>query len=128
MNYKEYLKSEHWLGMRDRILWERDYECQACGSGKNLNVHHLTYAHLGSEYDDELVVLCKPCHKAHHEGMKYDEAKKENLRIQKTNEVERDIQLGRTPLRDNASAGEITVRLIEDIWLGYEMKINGGTK
>ena len=62
--YNEYLKSDKWRKKRSERLKIDNYTCQKCGSGRNLNVHHLNYKHLGNEnvYDD-LITLCETCHK-----------------------------------------------------------------
>lgn len=68
MPYVEYLKTPHWLSLRDRMYKEYKYMCFACSSDKSLHVHHMTYEHLGDERAYELVVLCNTCHKELHRG------------------------------------------------------------
>lgn len=65
-DYGKYLKSAHWLELRARVLRERGQRCEGCGVRWPLNVHHLTYASLGSERMQELVVLCRACHEGRH--------------------------------------------------------------
>lgn len=40
--------------------------CKICGSTRNLQVHHKTYAREGRERLNDLVVLCKRCHNRQH--------------------------------------------------------------
>ena len=50
------------------------HACEECGKasarGWVLQVHHLTYAHLGNEIEhlDDLKLLCVPCHSFEHPG------------------------------------------------------------
>jgi 5-methylcytosine-specific restriction endonuclease McrA len=41
--------------------------CKACGSKKNLHVHHVTYERFGNELLTDLLGLCYTCHKGVHE-------------------------------------------------------------
>lgn len=70
--YREYLLSEHWKATRNAARHRAGYRCQRCGKqyepaerGK-LNVHHLSYDRLGAERDEDLEVLCRPCHASGH--------------------------------------------------------------
>ena len=65
--YLEYMRSEDWKKLkRQRMLMDGDM-CQHCGTGKNLQVHHLTYRHLGQpEEIDDLRTLCQECHRKVH--------------------------------------------------------------
>lgn len=50
---------------RDRYRWRnKRKECKKCKSKKNLEIHHITY------FNDpnEIIVLCRPCHRAIHNG------------------------------------------------------------
>jgi 5-methylcytosine-specific restriction endonuclease McrA len=42
------------------------FRCTRCPSEDNLAVHHLTYERLGSEHPDDLITLCRTCHKLDH--------------------------------------------------------------
>jgi 5-methylcytosine-specific restriction endonuclease McrA len=62
--YFDVLASERWLLLKRRLLAERGYRCQHCAvTGVGLDLHHVTYDRLGCERDDDLLVLCRPCHK-----------------------------------------------------------------
>jgi 5-methylcytosine-specific restriction endonuclease McrA len=60
--YIDYLKSPLWRQRCQAKLEQADNKCQYCGEKSYLQVHHITYEHLGNEQSNELVVLCT----AHH--------------------------------------------------------------
>ena len=66
INYQDYIKSDEWAARRRKYYATHKRECRACGSKKNLNLHHKTYARLGNEKDIDLVVLCRTCHNSLH--------------------------------------------------------------
>lgn len=72
--YKDYLRSEKWQEKRKERLLQDGYRCQLCGTGKNLEVHHVTYERIGNEKISDLVTLCNNCHQFVH---KKDLMKKE---------------------------------------------------
>ena len=47
-----------------RILRRAGGRCERCRKRRPLEVHHLTYERLGCERDEDLLVLCPPCHRA----------------------------------------------------------------
>ena len=62
--YLTYLNSDKYKnGIRAKRLAFDKYRCVMCGTGKNLEVHHITYARLGYEDLYDLVTLCKKCHR-----------------------------------------------------------------
>ncbi len=63
-----YLQSAEWQFKRQMALQRDHFTCQKCGTAKNLNVHHLTYANFGREKIDGLITLCKTCHEETHEN------------------------------------------------------------
>lgn len=65
-SYSEYLKSEHWLHVRERALKAAKYMCVVCGSSGQLDVHHRSYERLGNEDEDDVTVLCGDCHRTFH--------------------------------------------------------------
>jgi hypothetical protein len=69
IKYRQFLKSEYWMACRDLVLARDNYACQSCGGKTNLQVHHLTYSHHKDEMNhlDDLVTLCKQCHKKEHQ-------------------------------------------------------------
>ena len=68
VDYHEYIQSDEWREKRKEKLIQADYQCEKCGTGKNLVVHHITYDRLGNEEMDDLVVLCKTHHNKTHEN------------------------------------------------------------
>lgn len=72
--YKEYLKSSHWLNLRKtRIKWRNGKaKCAVCGKeSANVQLHHVSYKHLGDEKQSDLIVLCAECHKRVHEDKEF---------------------------------------------------------
>lgn len=68
MAYEEYLKSEHWRGVRLRALRDAGYSCQICESVAGLEVHHRTYARRGREMPSDVIALCGECHQLFHDA------------------------------------------------------------
>ena len=62
-NYKEYLKSDLWISIRNSVLQRDQYICKICG-GRAVQVHHRTYCwrSLIGERNEMLVSLCGGCH------------------------------------------------------------------
>jgi len=57
--------SKAWLATRKAILERDDHECQVCGTGENLNVHHIMPISEGGPRldEDNLVTLCGTHHR-----------------------------------------------------------------
>lgn len=66
IKYKDYLKSSHWLIIKNKIFLLRGKKCEECDCCYDLNVHHKTYKRVGSELDEDLQLLCRECHKKKH--------------------------------------------------------------
>jgi 5-methylcytosine-specific restriction endonuclease McrA len=66
MPYREYLQTDEWRWRREEKLEAAGYRCQLCSSEERLEVHHNTYERRGDEADEDLIVLCRACHSAHH--------------------------------------------------------------
>jgi 5-methylcytosine-specific restriction endonuclease McrA len=67
--YADYLRSYHWLKMRQYSLLRAGFRCQQCERDDGrLDVHHRSYDRLGKEHEDDLVVLCGDCHAVEHRG------------------------------------------------------------
>ena len=72
--YTNYIKSNHWKIARAEKL-RKENCCYICGKKKNkrtiLEVHHKSYKNLGHEnINEDLVTLCKSCHKFIHKCKK----------------------------------------------------------
>jgi len=64
--YSRYLESPEWRELRRLVLIRDRNICQGCLTARAVEVHHLTYDHIGRELLYELVSLCSSCHtKAH---------------------------------------------------------------
>jgi 5-methylcytosine-specific restriction endonuclease McrA len=66
MNYSNYLRSDHWRGLRDAKLLDANDRCERCKRKSNLQVHHKTYERFGCEKLSDLLVLCESCHEKEH--------------------------------------------------------------
>lgn len=66
---KEYLKTIYWQYVRKLVIEERGNRCEECGAEPSIDVHHLTYEHIGEEhlFLNDFVVLCRRCHEKKHE-------------------------------------------------------------
>ena len=79
--YFKYINGDEWKATRIKKL-HRLQTCQMCSGKKGLEVHHKHYRNFTQESMDDLVVLCKRCHKLLHNS------KPGNLSIgEHTNEV-----------------------------------------
>jgi len=66
--YIDYLVSPEWLFRRQKLFKQRGKRCEACGTTRRVEIHHLTYAAIGHELDEHLVILCRDCHQKRHTG------------------------------------------------------------
>ncbi|MGN6556069.1 MAG: HNH endonuclease, partial [Verrucomicrobiota bacterium] len=64
--YEAYLKSAEWQQKRQLVLARVQGICEGCRSAVATEVHHLTYADVGSEFLFQLVAMCRPCHDRFH--------------------------------------------------------------
>ena len=64
--YQRYLCSTEWRERRRLALLRDRNICQGCLNARAVEVHHLTYAHIGRELMYELVSLCSACHETAH--------------------------------------------------------------
>lgn len=69
VSYRKWINSKEWRN-RSKILIECAEKCEKCDSTKNLECHHENYDHLGSETEEDIMVLCDICHKKVHEDKK----------------------------------------------------------
>ena len=76
-SYSEYLATTHWKILRVKVANREKHFCQKCGVKveTNYHIHHTTYAHIGCERLDELMLLCSDCHEEIHVALR---AKKNN--------------------------------------------------
>ena len=74
LQYKDFLKTAYWQGIRKYKLDKANNKCALCNSKKRLNVHHKTYDRHGTEHlpevaDEDLIVLCQDCHAKFHDKL-----------------------------------------------------------
>lgn len=74
-DYEEYIHSPEWRELRVQALKRDKYTCQMCGTGKNVQVHHVNYKNLGTAQElEDVVTLCDDCHSKVHVKDKAKEA------------------------------------------------------
>ena len=61
-----YLQSEEWKYKRNLIMEYYNYKCQKCNADA-IDLHHLTYDNVFKEKFQDLLPLCRGCHKKEHE-------------------------------------------------------------
>lgn len=62
LQYLTYIRSPAWRERRKQALRRAGNRCQVCAETRRLQVHHVSYANLGHERDEDLTVLCFWCH------------------------------------------------------------------
>ena len=66
VNYTDYMKSKAWFMKKKSIYDRANKKCEKCGGTFNTEVHHLSYANLGNENSEDLILLCRKCHMIAH--------------------------------------------------------------
>ena len=68
MNEGDYRATTVWADPRKKRLAIDDMKCQSCGSGTNVEVHHLVYPEVWGEenVEKDLITLCHKCHQSVH--------------------------------------------------------------
>lgn len=68
MHYKkDYLQSPEWKRLRVLVIGRAGGQCERCRRrAGEWNVHHLTYERRGHELLEDLILLCRRCHRAEH--------------------------------------------------------------
>lgn len=66
--YLDYLATPRWRAISRAMIARANHRCQSegCWSRYRLQVHHLTYDHLGDERICDVKVLCDGCHRRAH--------------------------------------------------------------
>lgn len=78
LRYREYLSSNNWKAIRSQVALLRGYQCERCNIDlKNIrfDIHHKTYENIFKEKLEDLELLCRSCHKAHHRNIKLSKKK-----------------------------------------------------
>ena len=67
--YRRYTSQElkNWEYLK-AVLLEEMSGCEACRSKARLELHHKTYINWGNETRDDVVLLCRKCHRKVHTG------------------------------------------------------------
>ncbi len=65
LQHEALLESPRWARIRQKVIIRDLGRCQTCGAAGR-DVHHIHYRTLGSETGDELILLCRLCHKTEH--------------------------------------------------------------
>lgn len=79
MEYKEYLKTDHWNNLRIEAYSCYDKKCQICDSTVRLNVHHLKYGNWFKTTVSNLRVVCEACHYDIHKNYSHFRENQEKL-------------------------------------------------
>lgn len=64
--YYKYLKSKEWTDIKIDLYQTRGKKCEVCGSINRIEVHHVHYKNVFKEEPEDLILLCKNCHKKEH--------------------------------------------------------------
>lgn len=70
--YKAYLQTTAWRLKRQAVMARANNWCEGCRAREAVQVHHLTYDHVGNEFLFELVAVCLDCHSRLHAEADYD--------------------------------------------------------
>ena len=60
--YVNYMRSATWASRKRAYYARHGRRCRACGTTRNIELHHLSYRHLCHEPDRDLMALCKRHH------------------------------------------------------------------
>lgn len=76
IDYKAYITSPQWK-VRSRLYRNSHPKCELCGCADKfkLQTHHISYANIGNEQDDDLMTLCEDCHEIVEIIKSYDQTK-----------------------------------------------------
>lgn len=74
-NFKRYLASREWALVKRAVRERSGGLCERCHFRTADEVHHLTYERIGAEHLDDLLYLCKPCHRFESAVIDWDPAK-----------------------------------------------------
>jgi len=80
---QDHLRSEYWRNLRiERLLITEGYICEACGKRTvKLDLHHITYEHLGCESVEDVRLICRSCHQHIHDLLGYDRTTKYPIEV-----------------------------------------------
>jgi len=98
IDYRAYCQSPHYLELKARLFAERG-GCEICQSTRSLSLHHLRYIYRGqsvlwNERDEDVMVMCWPCHHAwetHCRGVRLTDEVRDRLKALYALGVGRDV-------------------------------------
>ena len=70
--YLDYLNSDHFKALRERILEVWGHRCAVCYEHQDsttIDIHHRTYHRLHKEIDTDVIPLCRRCHDLFHDSV-----------------------------------------------------------
>ena len=75
IGHDDYLQTNVWRELRNERLIKDFHRCARCGTGINVEVHHIRYPEIwGMEsVDDDLITLCSSCHTETHKNDIHEE-------------------------------------------------------
>ena|ERR1041385_6770925 len=76
LTYSQYLITQHWQDLRQRLFNVRGKKCERCDSEKEIEIHHKTYERIGKEELSDLLILCRTCHGEEHAKLKLERMKR----------------------------------------------------
>ena len=80
--WPEYLRTPWWRFLSHSRKIADGNRCSFCGSYNRLEVHHSTYKNVGTLLEwQNLITLCRRCHGAVHEFLRYDDKLKHFVHI-----------------------------------------------
>ena len=65
-----YLRSKEWRNKRKAVLTRDNGLCRLCND-KGIDIHHISYSNLMREEWNQLITLCRNCHKKAHSKEDY---------------------------------------------------------
>ena len=74
MNYKAYLKGEHWKHFRAFAVAFYGNKCMLCGKMGSVDLHHNNYDNLDKETLQDVIPLCRNCHGMFHDKLPQSES------------------------------------------------------
>lgn len=65
--YHDWMASPQWHALAADAKRRANYRCALDASHRGpVEAHHRTYARVGREQPDDIIVLCEPCHRWFH--------------------------------------------------------------
>lgn len=71
INYYEYIHSPEWFARTENVRKRNNGLCECCIMRYATCVHHRTYVRLGYELEEDLLSICKFCHRMIHKKGTY---------------------------------------------------------